>query len=130
MQDLQQLFYLEKLIEHEKERLAELYEQAGIKSPTLSDMPKAKGAVDKLGNLVPQIVDKEAEIAENIRRYTKTREELVRYINRIPNARIKMIVILRYIDQRPWQEVAETIGGKETEYSVKHAVYRYMDRYK
>lgn len=128
VQDLQQLFYLEKLIEHEKERLEELRASAGLKSPLLSDMPKAPGARDKLGDLVPKIVDQEAEIAKSIRKYSETRERLLRYINHVPNARIKMIMILRFIDQKPWQEVADIIGGKETEYSVKHAIYRYVER--
>lgn len=128
VQELQQLFYLEKLIEHERERLEELRASAGLKSPLLSDMPKAPGARDKLGDLVPKIVDQEAEIAKSIKKYSETRERLLRYINHVPNARIKMIMILRFIDQKPWQEVADIIGGKETEYSVKHAIYRYVER--
>ena len=128
VQELQQLFYLEKLIEHEKERLEELRASAGLKSPLLSDMPKAPGARDKLGDLVPKIVDQEAEIAKSIKKYSETRERLLRYINHVPNARIKMIMILRFVDQKPWQEVADLLGGKETEYSVKKTIYRYVER--
>ena len=89
-------------------------------------MPKAPGASDKLGDTVPKIVDQEAEIRKNIRIYSQTKEKLLKYINGVPFVRIKMIMILRFIDQKPWQEVAEEIGGKETEYSVKKAVYRYL----
>jgi DNA-directed RNA polymerase specialized sigma subunit len=128
VQELQQLFYLEKLIEHEKERLEELRASAGLKSPLLSDMPKAPGARDKLGDLVPKIVDQEAEIAKSIKQYSETKERLLRYINHVPNARIKMIMILRFVDQKPWQEVADLLGGKETEYSVKKTIYRYVER--
>ena len=128
VQDLQQLFYLEKLIEHEKERLEELRASTGLKSPVLSAMPKAPGARDKLGDLVPKIMDQEEEIARNLKKYAEAREKLLCYINHVPNARIKMMMILRFIDQKSWQEVAEIIGGKETEYSVKHAVYRYVER--
>lgn len=128
VQELQQLFYLEKLIAHEEERLEELRASAGLKSPLLSDMPKAPGAQDKLGQIVPKIIDQEEEIARAIKRYSATREKLLRYINRVPNARIKMIMILRFVDQKPWQEVADILGGRETEYSVKHAIYRYVER--
>lgn len=89
-------------------------------------MPKAPGAKDKLGDTVPKIVDQEAEIRKNIRLYSQTKERLLRYINGVPFVRIKMIMILRFIEQKSWQEVAEEIGGKETEYSVKKAVYRYL----
>lgn len=127
IQELQQLFYLGKLIEHEQDRLEALRSAVSLQSPVLSDMPKAPGRRDKLGDVVPRIVDQEAEIAESIRKYKETRDRLMRYIGAVPNARIKMIMILRFIDQKPWQEVADTIGGKETEYSVKQACYRYVE---
>lgn len=127
IQELQQLFYLEKLIKRERERLEALRSAVSVKSPILSDMPRAPGARDKLGDIVPEIVDQEAEITRSLQLYTETRDKLMAYINHAPNARIKMILILRFIDQKPWQEVADIIGGKETEYSVKHAVYRYVE---
>ena len=126
VKELQQLFYLEKIIQHEQDRLDELRASVDLHSPGLSDMPKAPGARDKLGDTVPKIVDQEAEIRKNIRIYSQTKEKLLKYINGVPFVRIKMIMILRFIDQKPWQEVAEEIRGKETEYSVKKAVYRYL----
>jgi DNA-directed RNA polymerase specialized sigma subunit len=126
VKELQQLFYIEKIIQHEKDRLDELRASVDLHSPGLSDMPKAPGAKDKLGDTVPKIVDQEAEIQKNIILYSRTKEKLLRYINGVPFVRIKMIMILRFIDQKSWQEVADAIGGKETEYSVKKAVYRYL----
>lgn len=126
MKELQQLFYIEKIIQHEQDRLDDLRASVDLHSPGLSDMPKAPGARDKLGDTVPKIVDQDAEIQKNIRLYSETKERLLRYINSVPFPRIKMIMILRFIDQKSWQEVAEEIGGKETEYSVKKAVYRYL----
>lgn len=127
VQELQQLFYLNKLIEHERERLEELRSALSLQSPVLTDMPKAPGAKDKIGAIVPDIIDQEAEIEKNLQAYMAARDKLTEYINRVPNARIKTILILRFIDQKPWQEVAEVIGGRETEYSVKQACYRYVD---
>ena len=127
IQELQQLFYLNKLIEHERERLEDLRSALSLQSPALTDMPKAPGAKDKIGTIVPAIIDQEAEIEKNLRAYTAARDKLTEYISRVPNARIKTILILRFIDQKPWQEVAEVIGGRETEYSVKQACYRYVD---
>lgn len=126
VQELKQLFYLDKLIEAEKERLEDLRAAADVHSPALTDMPKAPGAKDKLGAIVPQIADQEAELEENIRRYDGMRKSLLDYINTLPNARIKLIMIKRFIQRKSWQEVADEIGGRETEYSVKSACYRYM----
>ena len=127
VKELGQLYYLEGLIEREKERLQELRDAADVKAQIITDMPHGSGAKDKLGELVPRIVDTEAELNENIERYMRQKERLLRYINRVPNARMKMILILRFIDQKQWKEVADIIGGKETEYSVKAACYRYVE---
>ncbi len=125
--DLQQLVYLEQLIQCEQDRLDELRDQAGLHSPGLSDMPKAPGAKDKLGELVPKIVDQEAEIQANIKKYSDTRERILRFINHIQNPRIKLIIIKRFINQQSWPDIANDIGGKETEYTVKQCVYRYLE---
>ena len=128
IQDLQQLFYLNKLIDHEKERLDDLRSTLDLKSPALTDMPKAPGAKDKIGDIMPAIVDQEKEIEQNLKNYAKKRKELTDYINRAPNTRLKMIMILRFVEQKSWQEIADEIGGKETEYSVKHTLYRYLNK--
>ena len=125
--DLQQLAYLEQLIKCEQDRLDELRDQAGLHSPGFSDMPRAPGAKDKLGELVPKIVDQEAEIEESIRKYSLAKERILRFINRIQNPRVKLIMIKRFINQQSWPDIANDIGGKETEYSVKHIVYRYLE---
>ena len=126
VKELQQLFYLEKIIQHEKDRLDELRASVDLQSPGLSDMPKAPGARDKLGDTVPKIVDQEKEIEKNIRIYSETREMLLQYINDVPFIRIRLIMTLRFVDKMTWQEVADAIGGKETEYTVRKAVYRYL----
>ncbi len=127
VQELQQLSYLNRLIEHERERLEDLRSTLSLKSPALTDMPKAPGTKDKIGAVVPDIIDQEAEIERNLQTWAAARNRLKDYIDRVPNARIKLILILRFLDQKTWQEVADIIGGRETEYSVKQACYRYVD---
>jgi len=127
VQELQQLFYLSRMIECETQRLDALRDAVSLKSPVLSDMPRAPGVRDKIGDMVPEIVDQEAQLRESIDRYRATRDRLLRYIDSVPNVRIKLILTLRFIQQLPWMKVAERIGGKETEYSVKHACYRYVE---
>jgi len=126
VKELQQLFYLDKMIKLELDRLEELRASLDLHSPGLSDMPKAPGVRDKIGDVVPEIVDQAKRIEKNIQIYQKKKERLVRYIDSVPFVRVKMIMTLRYVDQKSWQEVADIIGGRETEYSVKKVVYRYL----
>ena len=125
--ELNQLAYLQKAIEMESERLRELRESVDVKSPVITDMPKAPGARDKLGETVPKIVDQEAEILASLQKFTALKERAEQFINRTPNPRMKMILVMRFMDQKQWQEIADIIGGKEKEYSVKQACYRYVE---
>ena len=126
LSELNELYYLDQLIETEQARLSELREAADVRSPILSDMPRAPGARDRLGDLVLSIVDQEAEIEQSLLRCTRLRARLNTYTNTLPNARIKLIMIKHFLQQKTWQQVAAEIGGKETEYSVKNACYRYI----
>ena len=127
MQELKQLFYLEKLIQHEKERLEELRAAADVKSPALTDMPRAQGAYDRIGDIVPRIADQTAEIEEKLEEYMILRNKILEFIERIPNARIKLIIRLRFISQMRWEEIADFIGGNETGESARKAVERYLE---
>ena len=130
IEELNQLAYLEKAIKLEQDRLETLRENAGVKSPVISDMPKAPGARDKLGEIVPNIVDQEKQIEETIQHFIDLRERLLRFINGTKDAKMRMILILRFIDQKSWQEVADYIDngeGKDTDYTVRQACYRYVE---
>ncbi len=126
VKDLEQLYYLEKMIQHENKRLDELRASVDLHSPGFSDMPKAPGARDKLGEVVPEIVDQEEEIKHSLLEYEETKQKLLHFIRHVPNTRIRLIMMLRYIDKKTWQGVADELGGKETENSVKKTVYRYL----
>lgn len=127
VRDLEQLFYLSRVIDREKEKLEDLRSAAGLKSPLISDMPRAPGVRDKIGETVPAIIDQEAELIEKIRAYSETKKRLEDYIETVPIMRIRLILQLRYLDKKTWQEVADAIGGRETEYTVKQACYRYVN---
>lgn len=128
IEELNQLHVLNSFIEREKERLDDLRASLELKSPILSDMPKTPGAKDKLGETVPKIVDEEQIILENINQCELLRGRILAYIQSIENLRLRHIMRLRFMDDRSWSEVAEAVGGKETEYSVKNAVYQYVKR--
>lgn len=127
IEDLQELFYLDKLIDFENERLENLRAKLDLHSPTISDMPKASGARDKIGDIMPEIVDKTRELETDIQDLEERRQRLQEFIRVIPNIRIRIIMSRRFIDQMTWTEVAAKIGGRETEDTVKKAVYRYLE---
>lgn len=126
--ELNQLHRLKGFIVQEQDRLDDLRASLELKSPILSDMPKNTGAKDKLGETVPKIVDEEQLIQANIDTCTQLRNRLMTFIYGIDDLKIRQIFILRFIEDLPWMEVADRVGGRETESSVKNAVYRYVER--
>ena len=57
VRELSNLFWLEKLIKQDREKLDQLYESIDVRSPSLTGMPHAPGAHDKIGEAIPEIAD-------------------------------------------------------------------------
>lgn len=129
--ELNQLQYLKKFISHERERLATMRESLDVKSPIISDMPKARGSYDRIGDTVPEIVDETAALDETIRTMEKAYQRLINYIQQIKNMRVRLIITLRYIDGKSWNDVADYMDngdGKCTAENMRMAVKNYLKR--
>ena len=62
VKDLAELHYLDALITRQQERLQELRDAADVKAQVITGMPNAKGAHDRIGEIVPKLADAEAEL--------------------------------------------------------------------
>lgn len=125
--ELSQLFYLNKEIEMEKNRLKELEEAATDTSVKISGLPHTSGISNKTA-LAAEIADTktliEAKEKEAIAEYNR----LTRYICTVEDSLIRQILRYRYIDGKSWLEVANTIGGNNTMDGVRMIAYRYIDK--
>lgn len=129
--ELNQLQNLKTFIDHEQERLEDLHESIDVKSPIITDMPKKPGATDKLGETVPKIVDEEQLIKENLAIYSRLWEKLILYIHGVTDIKVKLIMTLRFVDGKSWNEVADVLdkgNGIVTADSVRMAVTNYLKR--
>ena len=130
LDELNQLRYLRKYIRHEQERLEAMRESLDVKSPIISDMPKAHTVSDRIGDTVPSLVDKAVTIQENIIRCTEIEQKLTRFIERVPNFKIRIMMQLRFVDGMSWNEVADYVdngNGKCTGDSVRMAITTYLN---
>lgn len=53
--------------------------------------------------------------------------KIEQFIANIDDSRIRRIINLRFIENKTWNEVADVIGGNNTEDSIKKAFYRFME---
>ena len=125
---LYRLFYLPKIIDQKRREIRRIEERLGIKSPSLTGMPHGSGVHDKIGEGVPELVDKKNELEEIIRKYEAEEDRLNRWIDDIPDLQIQTYVSLRFKERMSWNEVADVAGGNNSENSVRMMVNRYLER--
>lgn len=63
-----------------------------------------------LGELVARIVEAEEETERDIREMEEVRREVMRAIIRVEDARYQEILLLRYINGKTWEGIAEATG--------------------
>lgn len=66
-----------------------------------------RGAVDSRMDVVARIVDAERKLDEKIDRMIAMREEIQDVIERVQDGRMRVLLKLRYLNGRTWEEVAE-----------------------
>lgn len=129
VKELSQLYYLNREIEADQQRLDELEVMVSSpKSPNYDGMPHAPGYSDSLSRMVAEIVDLKALIAAKQLQCIHERNRLERYISSIPDSLTRQIFALRFINGLSWYQVAMHIGGGNTEDSVKKVCYRYLNK--
>ena len=129
LKELSQLYYLNREIAADQKRLDELNRMIGAPSPPpISDMPRAPHGVEsKVERLAAEIVDLQAIIAARRIQCIHERAQLERWINEIPDSLTREIFKCRFVECMSWLQVARSVGGSNTEGSVKMICYRYLD---
>lgn len=75
-----------------------------------------------------EIADLRSIIDANIRRCWQEMRRLSRYISTVEDSQMRQILTLRYIECLTWNQVADAIGGGNTEDSVRMAHNRFLSQ--
>lgn len=127
LKELSQLYYLNKEIEADIQRLERLRANTyKPSSPNLSGMPKSQYVDNALECGVAEIADLEEIISDKLKRIIQERKKLEMYISSIHDSLTRQVFTLRFINNMSWLQVALKIGGGNTEDSVKKVCYRYI----
>lgn len=129
LKELSQLYYLNREIERDQERLEQL--RASVSAPGASNydgMPKSPSFENRLERYIAEIVDLEAIIQAKITQCIHERNRLERYIAEIPDSLIRQIFQLRFVNGLTWAQIAFSVGGGNTEEGVRKRVYRYLEQ--
>ena len=126
LKELSNLQYLDALIKVAEDQLLNLEEKLTSGTSGMDGMPKNPGIADKIGDIVPVIVDRKARLENLIKEYEDEKQRVLNYIYGINDYLVRLILIFRFVEYKTWVEVAEAVGGSNTEASVKMACYRYL----
>lgn len=123
--ELKQIYYINKEIQMWQRELEKIRSQGLVKSPTISDMPKGGQKFD-ISDYVSAIADYEAVIRGLLAKVQIQRKKILEYIEGVDDSLMKQIIFYRCVSCMTWQEVANAVGGNNTENSVKKAYSRFF----
>ncbi|MFV0518833.1 MAG: hypothetical protein ACK5LY_01040, partial [Lachnospirales bacterium] len=123
--ELSQLYWLNKEIVIQKQRLDELECLATSCTSNITGMPKGMSGADKSSDYIAEIVDLKALIELNIKKCFYELNRINCYIESVEDSQMRMILSLRYVNGLSWQQIAFSIGGNTAE-SVRKAHDRFL----
>lgn len=104
---LSQAYRLDKRIDSKIEQLKSLNLLATKCTTTLSDMPKSQSISNsRLEDTVVKIVDLQEEINRDIDSLVDLKRDIVRTIKSVQNPEYQIILELRYLCFKTWEEIA------------------------
>lgn len=111
---LSQAFHIDQRIGSKLSQVMRLRETATDCTATLSDMPRPDSpSRQQMADTICKIVDLEREINEDIDRLVDLKAEARRAINAVSDPDQQLILELRYLCYKPWNEIMTELGYSE-----------------
>ncbi len=108
---LSQAFHIDQRINSKLEQVMKLRETSTKATATLSDMPRSDSPnVHRLEDTICKIVDLENEINHDIDRLVDLKREARDVIGQLSDPDQQLILELRYLCYKTWEEIADELG--------------------
>ena len=126
---LQRVYHLNNEIKMWQSELDDLKNKSLIGSKA-TDGISASGnrEVDRVGEYAARKTDIEKIIEARLLELQIARDEIIRYIDDIPNSLIRQIVFYRSCSLMKWKEIVKYIGEGHTEESLRQIYSRFLRR--
>lgn len=129
IKELSRLYYLNKLIERDESRLAELEARLSPGGMSFSRIPQAqKKCANTFEDAAIGMIELKERILAERGEYIRERDALEAYINSVKDCRMRLILTYRFVDLMSWTAIAMRIGGGNTDESIKKACYRFLEK--
>lgn len=126
LNELYSIPHLQKEIADYKDKIREMEELAESMTAKLSGMPHASGVRDKVGECATAIAQYKTFLETAVAEKVAREMEITKYVEGVEDAELRRIMYLRFVEQKTWQQVADRIGGNNTEDSVRKRCHRFV----
>lgn len=106
---LGQAYRIDQRINCKMEQVASLRALATKATATLSNLPRGNTYKSR-DDIIAKIIDFEHEINNEIESLVGLKQELTEVIQNVPNAEQRMLLELRYLCFKPWEQIAFEMG--------------------
>lgn len=108
---LSQAFHIDQRINSKLEQVMKLRETSTKATATLSDMPRSDSPnVHRLEDTICKIIDLENEINHDIDKLVDLKREARDVIGQLSDPDQQLILELRYLCYKTWEEIADELG--------------------
>ena len=108
---LSQTYRLDQRIDAKIEQVMSLRNLAAKATSTLSDIaPSGTWNVHRMEDIIMRIIDLENEINADIDSLVALKREIVSTIKSVPNLEYQILLELRYLCFKPWEQIAVEMG--------------------
>lgn len=128
IKELSQLYYLNREIEMDQQRIREIEAKAQPGAQVITGMPRSGEDPDKAGAYGAEMADLRGIIKAKHQQCLYERSRLERYIEGIEDSFLRQIFIYRFINGLSWRQVAACVGGGNTPDGCRKAVKRYLEQ--
>ncbi len=129
LKELERLPYLKKVIDNSMSKLLELEDQkTAIRSSIPSGMPGGGNQQRGIDDFLVSILEQQEQIEKELQEFREEWNNTHKKISRIQNLRIPLIILYRFENHLTWQQVSDRLGERDSEYAIKSAFRRWMNR--
>lgn len=121
--DLSQIYYINREIKSLQLELAQLKEQSFYKPNIMSDMPRGSDKKDSNLEYVSSIMELEDLINYSLRKLQYERKKVETFLQTLPDPEIRLIMRLRAVNNMSWYEIGEELGRDRRTVSRKFYDY-------
>ena len=110
-QQLKKIKWLDKVVKSKTDQLENLRSTVfNVSGNSGDEKVQTSKRRDKIGDIMPKIMDLEKELNNHIKEFIDLKSKITKKIDELPDIEYRLVLMLRYLDFKTWEEIAEMMN--------------------